>query len=316
MRHIREEHQQTEGNPSNQLSQVAQEHPIGKPRSSMVKPKQPSTDQNVGHAKKGSKGRKAELSRSNKDRLLSDFDRKQPDEEFDLMRGEGSCDFCDTKLRESLMISHQAKQHRAQLFSCDGSCGREVSSAWKDEILDHLRRVHRLERKSDKNLIENTMNLPKNLEMISCKGVKCGRNGTFLARSVTSVERRLVRHSEKYHRAEDIKDCFVLGCRVCSWVSSLGDQQSWALHSQQVHSQPEAHHHPIKPEEIFKCNLCERESKTFLKYSGLIEHLKADHEYPEDEEKWSKVELRSQFGQMMSVPVVSAFVRQSFKALK
>merc|ERR1719450_1041890 len=104
MRHIREDHRHTEGSPANQLSPVAPEHSLKEPRTSMVRPKQLSTDQNVGHTK-GIKKRKTKMFKSNKDKLLSDFDRKQPDEEFDLMKGEVSCDFCDTKLLEPLLIS-------------------------------------------------------------------------------------------------------------------------------------------------------------------------------------------------------------------
>ena len=175
-----------------------------------------------------------------KDRLLAEFDKKQPDDVFDEMQDwapttEAVCQVCDIKLFKSRLESHQSRQHQDQLFSCDGSCGSKMSSPWKDQVLDHLRNVHKLTNNSDNDLIEGKMELPRNLEMVRCKGGKCNPEATLLARGLPSVKRRMVSHSNIKHQGEDIKQCFVLGCRACPKVWTLEEVKDWSVHCKQFH---------------------------------------------------------------------------------
>ena len=180
-----------------------------------------------------------------KDRLLAEFDKKQPDDVFDEMQDwapttEAVCQVCDIKLFKSRLESHQSRQHQDQLFSCDGSCGSKMSSPWKDQVLDHLRKVHKLTNNTDNDLIEGKMELPRNLEMVRCKGGKCSPEATLLARGLPSVKRRMVSHSNIKHQGEDIKQCFVLGCRACPKVWTLEEVKDWSVHCKQFHLRREA----------------------------------------------------------------------------
>ena len=87
------------------------------------------------------------------------------------------------------------KKHKDNLFSCDGSCGKKCYSPWKNDVLSHLKLVHKLTL-NDTQLVEDHMNLPVNLAIISCKATECDTEAIFLAREVTDVEKMLTRQGE------------------------------------------------------------------------------------------------------------------------
>ena len=228
---------------------------------------------------------------------------------------EVTCHFCSAVLFQSRLSSHLGRHHQAEMFSCDGSCGRQVFSPWQERLLLHLRRDHTLlSSKTEQDLLEQELRLPANLEMIRCRGGRCGGEATFLARHLNSLGvKTLLRHSERKHRGQPIEECFVLGCRVCPRVWSLGEVETWAQHCRQHHTTglvkqqlaektqlavesagPSGLETDTKTrgeENLFTCRIsdCLEGSKTFL------EHLKAQYGYSEDGLKESR-ESRDSIG--------------------
>ena len=204
-----------------------------------------------------------------------------------------NCYFCEAKMFQSSLSSHLERRHKAEMFSCDGSCGRQVFSPWQERLLHHLRRDHGLSAKTDQDLLDQHLGLPASLEMISCKGGHCGSEATFLGRHLSHVNKTLLKHSRKKHRAQSIGDCFVLGCRVCPGVWSLEDVEAWDQHCRQEHRSgqakdqlnhnnnqltapagPEAASSPSKPrddENLDRISGCQDESK--MKTSDNSERL-------------------------------------------
>jgi len=145
-----------------------------------------------------------------------------------------TCNFCELKISQSGLRSHMKKFHKNNLFSCDGSCGKKFYSAWRNDVISHLKLVHKLNL-SDKKLCEEQMTLPDNLAIISCKANECDTEAIFLAREISDVEKMLTRHAEKRHRGLKIEDCYNLGCRVCNFVWDLTDIRKWEHHCRKHH---------------------------------------------------------------------------------
>ena len=153
-----------------------------------------------------------------------------------------ACKFCEMKMKHHHLENHMKKFHKDNLFCCDGSCRHKVYSAWRQNMVSHLRNVHKLT-SIDSKLYEKYMKLPVNLAVISCKSKNCSEEAIFLARDVDTVEKMLKRHAEKRHRGMRIEECYNLGCRVCSLVWRLDDIQDWSDHCR-------AHHGLLTPEKI------------------------------------------------------------------
>ena len=156
------------------------------------------------------------------------------DESSDVSDPVVTCNFCELKVNQSLLQGHLKKKHKNNLFACDGTCGKKFYSAWKNDVVSHLKNVHDLEL-SDTKLCDSFIKLPYNLTIISCKATECETEAIFLSREVTSVKKMLTRHAEKRHRGMKIEDCYNLGCRVCTFVWSFNDIQKWEEHCREHH---------------------------------------------------------------------------------
>jgi len=168
-------------------------------------------------------------------KMYSDLmENKSSNESDDSNEPFATCNFCEMKLSQSSLKSHMKKFHKNNLFVCDGSCGKKFYSAWRNDVLSHLKLKHHLNL-SDKELCEEHMTLPDNLAIISCKANECDTEAIFLAREISDVEKMLTRHAEKRHRGLKIEDCYNLGCRVCTFVWDLSDIRKWEHHCRKHH---------------------------------------------------------------------------------
>lgn len=243
---------------------------------------------------------------------------------------EVSCQLCEAGLFQSRLTSHQERLHQTELFSCEGSCGRQVLSPWAEPLLQHLRRDHPdllTSGQTGQDLLEQHLGLPRSLELVRCKGGSCEREATFLGRQLHTLQQQktLLRHSEKKHQGQPIEDCFELGCRVCPRLWSLAEVEDWGEHCRRQHragkaegEQPSQNNNQQAVEtaegakKLFSCRIsgCREDLKTFGNCWSFLDHLKAQHGYSEAaveetrESQGCKVarHLKEVFGKEISLP--------------
>ena len=139
-----------------------------------------------------------------------------------------TCPFCDKKILQSRLKSHMKNKHKENLFSCDGSCEKKFKSAWRSEVVTHLKMVHKLDM-SDSILFRHFLRHPISKAMVCCKVSEC-EEAIFLGRTVAQVEKMMTRHVEKYHKGQLAGDWFNLGCRSCSSVYKTNEEAEWEKH--------------------------------------------------------------------------------------
>ena len=163
------------------------------------------------------------------------------DESSDASRSVVICHFCETKMQGHHLKKHMMKNHKANLFFCGGSCGSELYSERRSDIVTHLKYVHKL-KVSDSKMNE-VMTLPLNLGKIYCNmEAECEHEAIYLARDIDSAEmqKMMKRHAEKRHRGLKIEECYNLGCRVCSQVWRLDELKAWENHCRKHQGLPES----------------------------------------------------------------------------
>jgi len=139
-----------------------------------------------------------------------------------------SCPFCDEKLFSSDQRQHQQDCHSDLLFSCDNFCTWKFKSAWKNDVLSHLKDDHN-KVKSDEMLMRHYLRLPSNLKMVCCKISSCDA-AVFLGKSPKEMDDKMNLHVNEFHIGKTMADCFNLACRSCSFVLPLDQENIWLEH--------------------------------------------------------------------------------------
>jgi len=148
-----------------------------------------------------------------------------------------ACPFCDKRLLSSRQTQHQQTHHSEFLFSCDNFCTLKFKSAWKSEVLSHLKADHH-KMKSDEMLLRHYIRLPSNLKMICCKIPSCDA-AMYLGRSPNEMEDRLKKHVNRHHLGKTLSDCFTLACRSCGFVAPFDQEELWLEHFTMDHRKKE-----------------------------------------------------------------------------